>query len=163
MTSEKWQSHSPGEIVWDAIGYDEKDLKKHRSWFAACILFFYDDALPDQHPAVNNALHAGWQIIHNKPMDAEALEAVPVEYDEEEQLWCKTSTKFLVSRLTTEGRANRGLSPLPAARGARTKAGAQAALAGGKLKPAPVASPADHSVDDDDDELEEVHSSKNTR
>ena len=123
-------------------------MKKHRSWFAACILFFYDEALSKAHPAVSNALHAGWLVIHTKPMDAETLQSVPVDYDDDEKTRCKTTTAFLVSKLDAEGRAKRGLAPLPAPAPAR----ARARIRTSADRPGDAHPPAD----DDDDYMPEV-------
>ena len=72
-----WQSNMAEDIERSDMGHVAEDLKKHRSWFG--ILFFYHSKLPTKFPQVSNArLHAGWQTIHNKSMDAAALPLRPM-------------------------------------------------------------------------------------
>ena len=127
----KWQ-HEQNDMgymsfEWSDMGYNADDLKSKKSWFAACILFFYIDELARKFPQVSNVLHAGWQTIFTKPMDAASLATPPLEYDQDEIGWCTKTTKLLQRLLDDDGRSERGLEPLQLepVRVARTKASTQ--------------------------------------
>ena len=103
------------------MSYEAHDLKKHRSWFAAYILFFYHSELTTKFPAVSNALYAGWQTIHTKPMDATALATPPHDFDEDEIAWCNSTTEYLKNLLDDDGRAEIGFPADVPCISARTK------------------------------------------
>ena len=76
------------------------------------ILLSDHSELPKKFPQVSNALHAVWQMTHNKPMDSAALATLPHDYDYEEIACCSTSTAYLKILLDEQGRAERGLPPV---------------------------------------------------
>ena len=148
------QSDQAVDIKWNDMGYAADDLKKHRIWFAACILFFYNSELPLKFPAVSKfCMQAGrWQTIHNKPMDADALATPPHDYDDEENTWYYTSTEYLKTLPDETGRVEqqeRGLPAVSARINARTKAWQQAAVAAGALRSLEDP-PRDDQLQDDD-------------
>jgi hypothetical protein len=133
-------------LSWNEMGYNADDLKSEKSWFAACILFFYRDDLAQKFPQVSNALHAGWQTIFSKPMDAPSLATPPLDYDQDEMGWCVDTTKVLQGLLDEDGRDERCLAPLhletlQSGRGfARTKASAQVKMSAAASSETPGAS-----------------------
>ena len=92
----------------DTPGVLDEPTNEAGSWCAACILFFHHSELPKKFPDVSNALHACWQTIYKKPIDAAALATQPHDYDDEEIAWCTTSTahlKTLLDEHIEQGRA----------------------------------------------------------
>jgi len=105
-----WNVHG-SDIPFKEMGYcvTPKETCELKSFHAACILFFFDNKLPQTYSDVNNALHAAWMLKFSEPMKADKLRMPPPDYTAEEKNWCIETVNFMEGRLTDDERAARGL------------------------------------------------------
>jgi hypothetical protein len=112
-----WNVHG-SDIPFKEMGYcvTPKETLELKSFHAACILFFFDNKLPQMYSDVNNALHAAWTIKFSEPMKAETLRNPPMDYTAEEKNWCIETIDFMERKLSDDERAARGLPLQPISR-----------------------------------------------
>ena len=74
-------------------------------------LLFYIPELPTRYPDsdVNNALHKHWLTKYKVPMKTTDFNEAPLSFDDGEKDWFKANVELMISRLSGDERAERGL------------------------------------------------------
>ena len=81
--------------------------------------FLYIPELPMKYPDVNNALHKHWITKYKVPMKVADFHDAPISFDEGEIDWFKANVELIISMLSEDQRAERGLRVTPALQGGR--------------------------------------------
>lgn len=124
-----WLPLRPHSVAWKDLGFSDPEAPDRRCFVPACAFFFFIPELPTKYPDVNNALHKHWHTKYKGPMKAADFDEAPTSFDADEIDWFKANVELMISRLSEDERAERGLSVTSAIQGgstARTKALMQA-------------------------------------
>jgi hypothetical protein len=76
MDFTSWKVLDMASIPWNSIVFlPDTSFTSNRLYHAVAILFrvFLDPELPDKHPQVKDALHAGWTAVFKHPMNIDKL------------------------------------------------------------------------------------------